>query len=72
MIGIDPTRCPICHEPTQPKARLAYAPNAPVLEIDLLKSGSSPAIGVKPSKFLRYTFGYTPRKYSFNYMILLV
>jgi hypothetical protein len=41
----------------QPKTRLAYAPNAPMLEIDLLKSASSSPIGTKPSKFLGYTFG---------------
>jgi len=43
----------------QLKARHVYAQNALVLEIDLLKSGSSPTIGVKSSKFFRYTFGYT-------------
>jgi hypothetical protein len=38
------------------------APNAPVLEIDLLKSGSGPNVGAKPSKFHPYTFDYTPPK----------
>jgi hypothetical protein len=56
----------------QLKARLAYAPNVLLQEHDLLKSSSSPAIGVKPNKFYCYTFGYTQRKYSFNYMILFV